>query len=216
MAANGYWLHAKGWRDASWMRVMRMDNSVAYITTGVFIVSMMIVGTELLFAANIAVEGEEGLLNVGTVLGNEFGPFMRWMFLVGFWATSFTSIIGVWNGVSLLFADFAASVAARRRGVDLAPEERASTSSPWFRGYALWLTFPPMLLLFLGQPIQLIVLYGALGAFFMPFLALTLLWLLNSSRVPAEHRNGWVSNATLMIAGLLFFGLCINELIGLV
>jgi len=25
-----------------------------------------------------------------------------------------------------------------------------------------------------------------------------------------------VSNATLMIAGLLFFGLCINELIGLV
>ena len=89
MAAYGYWLHAKGWRDASWMRVMRMDNSVAYITTGVFVVSMMIVGTELLFAANIAVEGEEGLLNVGTVLGNEFGPFMRWMFLVGFWANRF-------------------------------------------------------------------------------------------------------------------------------
>ena len=68
---------------------MRIDNSVAYITTGVFVVSMMIVGTELLFAANIAGEGEEGLLNVGTVLGNEFGPFMRWMFLVGFWANLF-------------------------------------------------------------------------------------------------------------------------------
>ena len=39
MAAYGYWVNAKGWRDASWMKVMRLDNRVAYITTGVFVVA---------------------------------------------------------------------------------------------------------------------------------------------------------------------------------
>jgi Mn2+/Fe2+ NRAMP family transporter len=216
MAAYGYWIHAKGWRDPSWMKVMRLDNSIAYVVTGIFVISMLIVGAELLYASNVTLDGEESLLTVGDVLGEDFGEVMRWSFLVGFWATSFTSIIGVWNGVSLLFADFAASVLARVKGEE--PPEvdmRASTSSPWFRGYILWLTFPPMLLLFLGEPIQLIILYGALGAAFMPFLALTLLWLMNSSRVAKEHRNGWLSNITLTAAGLLFFALCIYELVGL-
>jgi len=215
MAAYGYWVHAKGWRDDSWMKVMRLDNSIAYLMTGIFVISMMVVGSELLFSTNVALDGDGSLLTVGEVLRDRYGDTMRWLFLIGFWATSFTSIIGVWNGVSLLFADFAASVNARLRGGDL-PEsdQRASTKSPWFRGYILWLTFPPMLLLFLGEPIQLIVLYGALGAAFMPFLALTLLWLMNSSRVPKQHRNGWISNITLAAAGLLFFALLINEMIG--
>jgi Mn2+/Fe2+ NRAMP family transporter len=217
MAAYGYWVHAKGWRDAAWMKVMRLDNSIAYVMTGIFVVAMMIVGAELLYSTNRALEGDGSLLTVGTELGDQYGQVMRWSFLVGFWATSFTSIIGVWNGVSLLFADFAASVQSRIRGSDLPDvDDRASMTSPWFRGYILWLTFPPMLLLLLGEPVQLIVLYGALGAAFMPVLAGTLLWLMNSERVPAEHRNGWLSNTTLTAAGLLFFVLCINELVGLV
>ena len=217
MAAYGYWVHAKGWRDAAWMKVMRLDNSIAYVMTGIFVVAMMIVGAELLYSTNRALDGDGSLLTVGTELGDQYGQVMRWSFLVGFWATSFTSIIGVWNGVSLLFADFAASVQSRIRGSDLPDvDDRASMTSPWFRGYILWLTFPPMLLLLLGEPVQLIVLYGALGAAFMPFLAGTLLWLMNSERVPAEHRNGWLSNTTLTAAGLLFFVLCINELVGLV
>jgi Mn2+/Fe2+ NRAMP family transporter len=212
MAAYGYWVNSKGWTDASWMRVMRLDNAVAYIATGIFVVSMLIVGAELLHASGVALEGEGSLLDVGDVLEDEYGSGMRWLFLIGFWATSFTSILGVWNGVSLLFADWATSVRARLgRGPELSTGERTSTTSPWFRGYVLWLTFPPMLLLTLDQPVALIVVYGALGALFLPFLAATLLWLMNSSRVPVVHRNGWLSNAVLVIAGALFVVLCVNE-----
>jgi Mn2+/Fe2+ NRAMP family transporter len=80
-----------------------------------------------------------------------------------------------------------------------------------FRAYLLWLTFPPMALLFLDQPFALVVVYGVIGAFFMPFLAVTLLWLLNSSRTPREWRNGWLSNAVLGAAGLLFLVLCVQQ-----
>ena len=217
MAAYGYWLHAKGWHDRSWLRVMRLDNSVAYVMTGIFVIAMLIVGAELLSAVDIASADEEALFRVGAVLEDRYGAVLRWLFLIGFWATSFTSLIGVWNGVSLLFADFAASVSARLRGRDVPSiEERASTTSPWFRGYVLWLTFPPMLLLLLGEPIAIIVAYGVLGAVFLPFLALTLLWLLNSSRVPPEMRNGWVSNVMLSLAGLLFFVVAFDEIRGVV
>lgn len=81
-----------------------------------------------------------------------------------------------------------------------------------FRAYLLWLTFPPMILLFEGQPFRLIILYGVLGAAFLPFLALTLVWLLNSSRTPREWRNGPLSNAMLVIAGLLFIVLCVKQI----
>ena len=56
-----------------------------------------------------------------------------------------------------------------------------------------------MVMIFLGKPVCLILAYGVLGAFFMPFLAVTLLWLLNKSHVPAEWRNKLVSNVVMVI-----------------
>ncbi|MFG2428552.1 Nramp family divalent metal transporter [Streptomyces sp. NPDC048590] len=231
MAAYGYWVNAKGWSGPSWMKVMRIDNRIAYITTGIFVVAMLIVGAELLHASQIALtKGDKGLIDLGDILEDRFGGATAKLFLVGFFAASFSSLIGVWHGVSLMFADFV----ERFRTVRGAPAEEAATvetegagadgagsasteavvrqerSLP-FRAYLLWLTFPPMALLWLDEPFGLVIGYGVLGAFFMPFLALTLLWLLNSSRTPREWRNGWLSNGMLGAAGLLFVVLCVQQ-----
>jgi Mn2+/Fe2+ NRAMP family transporter len=212
MAAYGYWLRAKGWRGPGWIPVMRLDNGVAYAMTGLFVVAMLIVGAELLYAGGVALAGgDRGLLDLGEVLEARFGPGVATAFLVGFWAASFSSLIGVWNGVSLMFADFWAHMRDRPRDDGLAPD-----GSPAFKGYALWLTFPPMALLFMDRPLALIIAYGALGSLFMPFLAGTLLWLLNSSRVAPEWRNGWVSNTLLAAAAVLFCVLAGQQLVELV
>jgi Mn2+/Fe2+ NRAMP family transporter len=212
MAAYGYWVNAKGWRDSSWMTVMRLDNRVAYVTTGVFVLAMLIVGADLLYNSGVSLaEGDRGLLDLDEILRDRFGDVIGTLFLVGFFATSFSSLLGVWQGVSLLVTDFVRT--SKRAGGQLA-EGRAERSLP-YRAYLLWLTFPPMALLFLERPFALVVAYGALGAFFMPFLAITLLWLLNSRRTPQRWRNGWLSNVLLAGAALLFLALCINELSGL-
>jgi Mn2+/Fe2+ NRAMP family transporter len=193
------------------MRVMRLDNRVGYVITGVFVVAMLIVGAELLHAGGIALAGgDHGLLDLDDVLRERFGDAVGMMFLLGFFAASFSSLVGVWQGVSLMFADFWAHLSGR-------PADPTATreSSPAYRGYILWLTFPPMALLFLDRPFGLIVAYGALGALFMPFLALTLLWLLNSKRTPPEWRSGWLSNAMLAAGGVLFCVLAVRELVGL-
>lgn len=211
LAAYGYWIGEKGWRGPGWMRIMRLDNRVGYAVTGIFVVAMLIVGAELLHASGIALSrGERGLLDLDEVLRERFGDVVGVMFLVGFFAASFSSLVGVWHGVSLMFADFWAHVCQRT-------SDKASKGegSPAFRSYLLWLTFPPMILLFMDRPFSLIVAYGVLGAFFMPFLALTLVWLLNSERTPKAWRSGWISNGMLAAGGILFCILAGNELIGL-
>jgi len=207
MAAYGYWVNAKGWRTPAWMGVMRLDNQVAYIATGIFVISMLIVGAELLHTAQITLSsGDRGLLDLDEVLEQRFGPVVSTVFLIGFAATTFSSILGVWHGVSLLFADFVRQATGGNGSRD------DLEKTPAFRFYVLWLTFPPMVLLLLGRPFGLIIAYGAFGAFFMPFLALTLIWLLNSKRVPQEWRSGWLSNGLLGLAAALFIVLSLNEI----
>lgn len=211
MAAYGYWVNEKGWRGSSWMAVMRWDNRIAYLMTGIFVVAMLVVGAELLFESDIALaSGDSGLVDLAAVLESRFGRGVALLFLVGFFAAAFSSVLGVWNGVSLMFADLVDHLRSQPRS---AASDRST--SPAFRAYVLWLTFPPMVLVTLGRPFQLVLAYGALGSLFMPFLALTLLWLLNSHRTPAEWRNGWASNAGLSLAAALFLAISINELIRL-
>ncbi|MGB3805494.1 MAG: Nramp family divalent metal transporter [Sphingopyxis granuli] len=209
LAAYGYWVNAKGWHSPAWMGMMRFDNRVAYIVTGIFVAAMLIVGAELLHAAQISLAGgDRGLLDLEAVLADRFGPRVATIFLIGFLATTFSSILGVWQGVSLLFADFVRNM----RGTHAAGDRTDLETSPAFRFYVLWLTFPPMILLTLGQPFALIIAYGAFGAFFMPFLALTLIWLLNGRAVPREWRSGWLSNLLLAMASILFVVLCAQQI----
>ena len=216
LAAYGYWVNAKGWTGTGWMKVMRLDNRVAYATTGIFVIAMLFVGAEMLHSANVSIaSGDKGLIQLADILAAEYGTATAKFFLIGFFATSFTSLIGVWHGVSLMFADFVAGQRRRTTAEEVASGEEIASGArerSWpFRAYLLWLTFPPMVLLFQGQPFRLVILYGVLGAAFLPFLALTLMWLLNSSRTPGEWRNGLLSNAMLVIAGVLFLVLCVKQ-----
>lgn len=212
LAAYGYWLREKGWNTPKWMKVMRVDNTVAYTMTGIFVVCMLILGAELLYSANISLQsGDRGLLDMGEVLEDRYGVVWAKVFLIGFWASSFSSLLGVWHGVSLMFADFWANF--RKKADDLTDDDAPGSHSAPARAYMLWLTLPPMLLLLLGRPFFLILLYGVLGSLFMPFLAVTLLVLLNSSRLARQWRNRWLSNVFLAATTAVFLVLGVNELV---
>ena len=207
LAAYGYWLREKGWDTPRFMRVMRIDNTVAYVVTGLFVVATLIVGAELLYSAQIAVAtGDAGMLDLSNVLEDRYGAAAGTVFLVGFWAAAMSSLVGVWNGVSLMFADFVAHV--RGLGAD---HPDARSGGKYYKAYILWLTIPPIILIFMGQPVYLILAYGVLGALFMPFLAVTLLWLLNTDRVPREWRNKLPANIALFLCAAAFLALAVNQ-----
>lgn len=212
LASYPYWARERGWGHSDWIPTMRLDLAVGYLMTGVFMVSMLVVGSKLLFAQGEGISGEAGLVALSDPIASQFGTVASILFLVGFWAAAASSIIGAWNGAAYLFADFVWTA----RGAKDEEAETLLSERGWpFRLFLVWITFPPMILLTLDQPILLVITYAALGAVFMPFLAITFLWLLNSRRVAREYRNGWLANTFLGACLLLFAVLGVNELIGL-
>ncbi|GMA41257.1 hypothetical protein GCM10025883_33020 [Mobilicoccus caccae] len=114
LAAYGYWLREKGWNTPGHMRVMRLDNTTAYVVTGIFVLATLIVGAELLYSAGLAVSTDDkGLVDLSGVLADRYGEWAGKLFLVGFWAAAMSSLVGVWNGVSMMFADFAGTLFRR-------------------------------------------------------------------------------------------------------
>ncbi len=233
MAAYGYWMIAKGWKGTRWLSVMRLDNTVGYVMTGIFVIAMLVVGAEILRGQDIT-SGDSGLLTLGTALGAEYGDWARILFLVGFLAVTTSSLLGVWNGVSLLFTDWtrtirlphgakaepaveadaeAADGGTATTATTTGYEATAAERSLPFRAYLLWLTVPPMALLFLDKPFAVTLVYGVLGSAFMPFLGITLMLLLNSKRVTGDGRSGWLSNLLLTGASGLFVVLLVTDLV---
>ena len=211
LASYNYWVRERGWGSPPWIPMMRLDLIVGYALTALFMVAMLVVGAELLFASGQSISEEAGLVALADPIQERFGVVARWLFLIGFWAAATSSIVGAWNGSAYLFAD---AVRTSRDVPDERAEEYLSEKSVYFRAMLVWISFPSMLLLFFGEPVLLIIVYAAMGALFLPFLAITLLWLLNSRRVAPEHRNGIVSNIILVASVLLFVFLGIQEVLG--
>lgn len=205
-----YWVRERGWRRPAWIPMMRTDLTVGYVATGLFMVAMLVIGAELLFVSGEGIDGESGLVALSDPIAERFGGVASWLFLIGFWAAATSSITGAWNGGAYIFGDLVRSM---RRVPEEEGEEYLSEKGVFFRAFLVWITFPPMILLSFDEPVAIVIIYASLGALFMPFLALTLMWLLNR-RVGREYRSGWLSNLILGVSVLLFAVVAIQEIIG--
>lgn len=129
------------------------------------------------------------------------GSFGKWAFLVGFWGAVFSSLLGVWQGVPYLFADFLAV----RRGLSRSEREALDfTRTRPYRIHLLALALAPLPVLWISVR-QAQLAYAVLGSLFMPLLAATLLLLNNRTRWVGERfRNGALANLALAVT-LAFF-----------
>ncbi|HZA44204.1 MAG TPA: Nramp family divalent metal transporter, partial [Rubrobacter sp.] len=156
-----YWVRERGWRRPSWIPMMRTDLAVGYIMTGIFMVSMLVIGAELLFANGSSISDEGGLVALSDPIAERFGAVASWLFLIGFWAAATSSITGAWNGGAYLFGDLVRTI---RRVPEEEGEEYLSETSFFFRAFLVWITFPPLLLLTFDEPVAIVIIYASLGA----------------------------------------------------
>ncbi|MCA9076752.1 MAG: Nramp family divalent metal transporter [Planctomycetaceae bacterium] len=191
----GYWIREEGRTSPEDLRACRVDLAAGYSMTALFGIAMVIIGSR------ISVEGKsaELLVRLSTVLAEELGTGLRWLFLIGAWGAIFSSLLGVWQSVPYLFADF---LRLSNRSSDTA--ERIDTKSLPYRAYLYGMATLPALGLFRSfATVQKA--YAVFGALFIPLLAVALL-LLNGStaRVGEAHRNRWLSTVGLLLAIGLF------------
>ncbi len=200
----GYWLDEKKWRGTGRIPEVRRDLVGAYALTGLFGLAMIVIAAG---AKPVDASGTALVIALGEQLGTILGPIGRTSFLVGFWCAVFSSLLGVWQGVPYLFADWwdCRGKQVKREGIKL-------TETTAYRGFLLFLAGPPLILQFWGKPLLLVVIYAVVGAFFMPFLAATLLVLNNRSEWVGSMRNSRWSNLGLAISLVLFLLLFCSEI----
>lgn len=197
-----YWLRESGWQGAARLRTVRADVGLAYAFTGLFGIALVVIASGV---DAPAAGGTRIALEVAERLQAAAGPAAKAIFLAGFWCTVFTAMLGVWQGVPSVYVDL---VSAWRGGAPDARRDRIT--------YLLALGFlagPPLLLLWFRQPVAVVLTFSIAGAFFMPFLAGTLLYLNNRRAWLGPLANGRAGNLALLLCLGLFGAVCLREIL---
>jgi Mn2+/Fe2+ NRAMP family transporter len=227
----GYWMRAAAWRGLEKLPTVRGDVRLAYVFTGLFGIALVII------AAGVNAHGAGGTriaLEIAARLESVAGPIARWVFLVGFWCTVFTAMLGVWQGVPQVYVDLIgawkregvrgtagvppASVAVEA-GPALPQDGTTATEAGLERARGIYLTAlcflagPPLTLLWIHEPVSVVVTFSIAGAFFMPFLAGTLLYLNNRREWIGSLANGWLGNVALVVCLIVFGAVSVGELL---
>ncbi len=203
MLSYNYWMREEG---------MRGDVAIAYIFTALFGISIMLIANDAFFVPGVALRDAEAVPKMAAALGTRLGAFGSFAFSAGFWAAVFASLLGVWQSVPYLYADFYGILKK------MSPAERLAvvkvTSTP-YRIALAFITLVPLPFAFTGRPISVIVIYTIVGSLFVPFLAATLLYLNNRVKwtEPVPH-NSWYTNLLLGAILLLFAIVGAQEVIG--
>jgi Mn2+/Fe2+ NRAMP family transporter len=187
LLSYGYWIRAHRRETMSALRESRIDLGVSYFLTALFSASMIIIGSQL---PDFGRTGTDLPFELAHKLASIFGPLGRWAFIGCFWGAVFSSLLGVWQGLPYLFADYVHLVRGRKAEVDYAQT----------RSYTIFqlilATLPTVGLFYAFERVQFA--FALTGACFVPFLAVTLLRLNNSRHLPEAHRNSWLTNAVLV------------------
>jgi Mn2+/Fe2+ NRAMP family transporter len=201
----GYWINEKGWKGMKFKGKMKIDLAVAYILTTLFGISIIIISANL---KPEIVGGSQIVISLAEEMKSSTGEIGKWIFLIGFWGAVFSSMLGVWQGVPYIFADFTKNF----KKPDNAISNENLTETLTYKISLLIMAILPFSLLFLGKPVWLIVLYAVAGSLFMPYLAITLLYLNNKSSILNKNKNSILVNIFLAISLLLFLYLGIVEI----
>jgi Mn2+/Fe2+ NRAMP family transporter len=192
LLSYGYWIRERGRSGLLGVAESRIDLAAGYAMTAVFGLSMIVIGSHVTLR-----QGPTAALELAGQLAIALGPAGKWIFLVGFWAAVFSSLLGVWQGAPYLFADLVSTP-----GSTGAPQGRVAGRA--YQGFLVFIATVPLALLWTTlERAQL--LYAVFGSLFMPLLALTLLVMNNrASWVGQDFRTGWVTNVALAVTLALF------------
>ncbi len=192
----GYWIREEGRDGPDAIRTVRIDLAVGYAVTMIFGMAMVVIGSMI----ELDGRGANLVVDLATKLEEPLGTFGRWVFLVGAFGAVFSSLLGVWQAVPYLFADYLDLLRQKREG-RLDPKQ--ITKSRPYRVYLVLLAVVPIVGLFMSfREVQKY--YAVIGALFIPMLALVLLLLNGRRSLVGKWRNAWTTTLVLILALALF------------
>ena len=206
LLSYGYWINEKGWKGKSYKNRIKIDLAIAYVLTTLFGISIVIIAADL---KPSIVSGSQIVVGLADRMKESTGEIGKWIFLIGFWGAVFSSMLGVWQGVPYIFADFINNFRISKQE----EKEENLSKTNYYKWFLISLAILPIALLIVGKPVWLIMVYSVAGSLFMPFLALSLLILNNKISILKEDKNNIIINLFLVINLVLFLYLGIIEIL---
>jgi Mn2+/Fe2+ NRAMP family transporter len=203
MLAYNYWLREEKMVGPGWLRFVRADVAIAYAFTAMFGMAIMIVANQAFHVPGVQITNAQAVTKMSETLGAIIGPLGFNAYSIGFWAAVFASLLGIWQSLPYLFADYYGLM----RKYSRAERERlTSVSSSPYRIALLFITIVPIPFAFVDQPLIIIRTFTIVGSLFIPFLAATLIYLNNFKIPPASGvpTNSLLTNLVLVFAVVLF------------
>lgn len=205
LLSYGYWIREQNRSNYEDVRICRFDLLASQTTTGLFGLAVITIGSHL----TITEEGSGIALQMADQLAAALGPTGRWGFLLGFWCAVFSSLLGVWQSLPYMFADF---LRLQRSGLSRRRTRNLRDTKTYRQSVVAIATVP---LVLLGTPVKSIQLaYGILGSLFLPLLALTLLIMNNKSNWMNSRFLSplWIN--VMLVVTLIFFSYVAAKAIG--
>ena len=207
-----YWMNEKRMSGPAFLKYVRTDLCVAYVVTAILAIAVLLLANQAFFVTGVELNSATVVPQMAEMLGQALGPLGSFAYSIGFWGAVFSSLLGVWQGVPYMFADFYGIIKQFSR--ERRQEITQVTSKP-YRIALLFITLVPMPLAFIGRPLFLLVTYTIVGSFFIPFLAITLLYLNNKIQWDSPlQRNGWGANFVLVLVLIFFLVVGIRDVVG--
>ncbi|WP_339907570.1 Nramp family divalent metal transporter [Symmachiella dynata] len=193
----GYWIREEDRRGIEYLKTCRIDLAVGYTMTALFGIGMVIIGSTI----EVTGGGAGLIVTLADQLQGRLGTVGRWAFLIGAWGAVTSSLLGVWQSIPYLFADYAGMMHEKYGERERQPVETTARVYQW--ALVLIATIPMIGLWYGFKEMQKF--YAIVGAAFLPMLAVVLLVLNGSTRlIGKEHRNRPLTTGLLWLI-LLFF-----------
>jgi Mn2+/Fe2+ NRAMP family transporter len=210
LLSYNYWMREEQISGPSALGYVRGDIAVAYVFTALFGISIMLIADQAFFRAGVAITDAQAVPKMAEMLGTLLGRFGVYAYSVGFWAAVFASLLGVWQSIPYLYADFYGIL---RKVPPKQRQEMTRVTATPYRLALLFITLVPLPFAFTRRPLIIIVIYTIVGSLFVPFLAATLLYLNNRVRWTAPvPRNHWTTNALLIVILAMFLVVGVQEI----
>ena len=203
LLSYGYWISERNWKGRNQLKRIRIDLATAYVLTAVFGIAIVIISAN---SKPEIVKSSQIVLAMASEMKSTVGSIGSYIFLLGFWGAVTSSMLGVWQGVPYLFADFVSTWRKENTNIN------KLQNTNYYKYFLAFLAFPPVIILYFQKPIWLIMAYSVIGALFMPFLAISLLWLNNKKEWVKKDRNSITINIILGLTLCLFLYLTTVEL----
>jgi Mn2+/Fe2+ NRAMP family transporter len=195
-----YFIHAKGWRDVSFLRRQRFDLAVSVVCMFLMGVLLQVAAAETIRPLGITPQSTDDLVRIFSDTQGRAGLIIC---AVGLWSAAFSSFVGGTTGYGLIVTDIWRSFI--RPGSAAAADPKRD---PVYRWAIVFWSFSPLYILLTGVgPVWLVLVVSAVVVGLIPVLALCLLRLTNDAALMGKYRNGWFTNATLVLLVLVSLGL---------